>query len=113
MRTMIATLLGLALYLATGLVGASADPMILDAVLSTKADISLAFKDDSRHFVTLLRREGSATGDGVFKDAQVVEYGMHDVTRGDSAKASGYIEATTSGGDVAYFRWQLRAHLMG
>jgi hypothetical protein len=86
--------------------------MVLDAVLSTKADISLAFKDDSRHFVTLLRREGSATGNGVFKDAQVVEYGMHDVTRGDSAKASGYIEATTTGGDVAYFWWRLRAHFV-
>ncbi len=112
MRPLIATLLSLALYLGIGATGASAEPVVLDAVLSTKADISLAFKDDSRHFVTLLRRDGSATGDGVFKDAQVVEYGMHDVTVGDSAKASGYIEATTSGGDVAYFRWRLRAHFV-
>ena len=37
------------------------------------------------------------------------EFGMHDVTRGEDAKASGYIEATTTAGDIAYFRWRLRA----
>jgi len=83
--------------------------MILDAVVSTKEDITLAFKDDDRHLVTLLRREGGADGSGVFEGAQVVEYGMHDVTSGDDAEASGYIEATTTGGDIAYFRWRLRA----
>jgi hypothetical protein len=109
MRPARATLLGLALVLGIGSAPASAEPMVLDAVLSTQEDISLAFKDDSRHFVVLLRREGSASGDGVFKDAKVVEFGMHDVTRGEDAKASGYIEATTTAGDIAYFRWRLRA----
>ena len=86
MRPARATLLGLALILGIGSAAASAEPMVLDAVLSTQEDISLAFKD-----------------------AKVVEFGMHDVMRGEDAKASGYIEATTRAGDIAYFRWRLRA----
>lgn len=107
MRPIQAALLGLALCL--GATGAAAEPMILDVVLSPKDQISLDFKDDSRHFVILMQREGSADRSGVFKGAKVVEYGMHDVTRGDGGKASGYLEATTTGGDIAYFRWRLRA----
>ena len=109
MRPMNAILAGLALLILFGANKAPAEPVTLDAVLSTTEDISLAFKDDSRHFVTLLRREGDATGEGVFKGAKVVEYGIHDVTRGDRAEARGYIEATTAEGDIAYFRWKLRA----
>lgn len=109
MRPIIAIILSLALFLSIGSNEGQAEPMTLDAVVSTTQDISLAFKDDDRHFVTLLLREGSAKGDGVFTNAKVVEYGMHDVTRGDRAKASGYIEATTIEGDIAYFRWRLRA----
>lgn len=107
MRPIQAALLGLALCL--GATGAAAEPMILDVVLSPKDQISLDFKNDSRHFVILMQREGSADRSGVFKGAKVVEYGMHDVTRGDGGKASGYLEATTTGGDIAYFRWRLRA----
>ena len=107
MRSIATGLLGLALCLAVA--GAPAEPMMLDVVLSPKDHISLDFKDDSRHFVTLVQREGSANGDGVFEGAKVVEYGMHDVTHGDGGKASGYFEVTTTGGDIAYFRWRLRA----
>ncbi len=107
MRPIQAALLGLALCL--GATGAAAEPMILDVVLSPKDQINLDFKDDNRHFVILMQREGSADGGGVFEGAKVVEYGMHDVTRGDGGKASGYFEATTTGGDIAYFRWRLRA----
>ena len=107
MRPIQAALLGLALCL--GATGAAAEPMILDVVLSPKDQINLDFKDDNRHFVILMQREGSADGGGVFKGAKVVEYGLHDITRGESGKASGYFEATTTGGDIAYFRWRLRA----
>ncbi len=107
MRPIQAALLGLILCL--GATGAAAEPMTLDVVLSPKDQINLDFKDDSRHFVILMQREGSADGSGVFEGAKVVEYGMHDVTSGDSADASGYFEATTTGGDIAYFRWRLRA----
>ena len=101
------TVLGLTLCL--GASGAAAEPVTLDAILTTSDSISLGFKDDQRHFLTLILREGSATGRGLFEGAKVVEYGMHDVTNGDSGTASGYLEVTTTGGDIAYFRWSLRA----
>jgi hypothetical protein len=99
----------LALGLCLGAPAATAEPMTLDAVLTTTDSISLNFQNDSRRFLTLLQREGSATGHGVFEGARVVEYGMHDVTGGESGEAAGYLEVTTSDGAVAYFRWSLRA----
>ena len=107
MRPLQAAFLGLALGL--GFTAAAAEPMILDAVLSTTDQISLGFKNDSRRFVTLIQREGSAAGGGMFQGAKVVEYGMHDVTSGEGGTANGYLEATTTGGDIAYFEWRLRA----
>lgn len=107
MRMMRAALLGLALCLGAG--GAAAESMRLDVVLTTAESISLDFKNQEGHFLTLLRREGKAQGDGRFAGAAVAEYGMHDVAAGDQAEASGYIEATTTAGGIAYFRFQLRA----
>ncbi|WP_147274868.1 hypothetical protein [Ferruginivarius sediminum] len=86
-----------------------AEPMTLDVVLSPKDQIRLDFKDDDKHFVVLTQREGSAEAGGAFSGAKVVEYGLHDVIRGDGGNAHGYLEVTTSEGDVAYFKWQLRA----
>ncbi len=102
-----AVLLGLSLCLGGG--GAAAEPVTLDVVLSPKDQIQLDFKDESGHFVLLSQREGSADGSGLFAGAKVVEYGMHDIVPGDGGEASGYLEATTTGGDIAYFRWRLRA----
>lgn len=99
----------LSLLLGSGIHGASAEPVTLDVVLTTSKDISLAFKNDKQHFLTLLLREGRASGVGTFEGAQVAEYGMHDVTGGVGGEASGYIEVTTTGGDTAYFRWHLKA----
>jgi len=110
MRPIRAFLLGLALCL--GAAGAVAEPMTLDVVLAPKDSISLDFKDNNRHFVTLIRREGTAAGAGVFEGAKVLEYGFHDVTLGEGGEASGYFEATTTAGDTAYFRWRLRARFV-
>lgn len=109
MRKLKIVLFSFALSMTLGANDASAEPVVLDAILSITDDISLAFKDDKHHFVTLLKREGQAAGKGVFKDAKVIEYGMHDVTLGESANARGYIEVTTIEGDIAYLRWQLSA----
>ena len=87
----------------------AAEPMTLDVNLSLKDEIRFDFKDDSQHFILLTEREGHAAGGGDLAGAKVVEYGMHDVTRGEGGKASGYLEATTTEGDIAYFRWHLRA----
>lgn len=107
MRFLRSIMLGLGLGF--GAAAASAEPMTLDVVMTTTNDISLGFQDDKRHFLTLLLREGNAAGEGVFEGAKVAEYGMHDVTGGVGGEASGYLVATTTGGDIAYFRWQLRA----
>ena len=107
MRPLRSIMLGL--MLGFGAATAGAEPMTLNVVMTTTDDISLGFQDDNRHFLTLLLREGSAEGEGVFEGAKVAEYGMHDVTGGVGGEASGYIVATTIGGDIAYFRWQLHA----
>ena len=39
----------------------------------------------------------------------MLEYGLHEITVGEGGNASGYFEATTVGGDVAYLKWALRA----
>lgn len=107
MRAVRAAIAGLLLSLAA--TAAAAEPLAIEAVLSTTESISLAFKDNESHFLTLLKREGEAEGDSAFAGASVVEYGLHDVTGGDNARANGYLEVTTGDGAVAYFRWQLAA----
>lgn len=110
MRRMQAVVLGLTLCF--GAAGAVAEPVTLDAVLAPKEVIRLDFQDGTKHFVLLSHREGSAQGSGAFTGAKVVEYGLHDVVPGDGGKASGYLEATTTEGDIAYFKWQLRAQFV-
>ena len=91
---------------------ARAEPVRLEALLTTTESISLGFKDNERHFVTLLKREGKGAGSGVFEGAKVAEYGLHDVVNGDTAQATGYLEVVTGSGDAAYLRWELRAHFV-
>lgn len=107
MRPIQTALLSLAICFSSA--GVAAEPMTLDVVLSPKDEIRLDFKDNNHHFVILTEREGDATGSGVFLGAKVFEYAMHDMTRGDGGEASGYLEVTTTGGDIAYIRWRLRA----
>lgn len=107
MRRIQAALLGLTLGL--GASGVAAEPVTVDVVLSPEDEMRLDFQDESRRFVALLQRAGEADGSGAFTGAKVVEYGMHDVVVGDGGEASGYLEATTTDGDIAYFRWWLRA----
>jgi hypothetical protein len=102
----------LAITLCLKAAGAAAEPMSLDAVLSPKDDIRLDFQHDERHFLVFTQREGNAEGAGDFAGARVVEYGMHDVVRGDGGRATGYLEATTTDGDIAYFKWHLRARFV-
>lgn len=110
MRSVRVALLGLALCFGTS--GLAAKPMSLDVVLSPKDQIRLDFQGNSRHFLMFIEREGKAAGSGAFADAKVVEYGMHDVVRGESANAKGYLEVTTAEGDIANFKWQLRARFV-
>lgn len=107
MRAIPAALLSLILCL--GATAAQAEPMTLDVVVSPKDEISVEFKEEGTHVLQLTQRQGTAEAGGMFAGATVVEYAMHDVVVGEGATAEGYFEATTTAGDTAYFRWQLRA----
>lgn len=86
-----------------------AEPLHIEAVMSPKQQMQLDFKDASKHFVLLVRREGHATGQGILADANVVEYGMHDIIPGVGGSPTGYLEMTTPGGDIAYINWHIGA----
>ena len=52
---------GLAMVLSQA---AQAEPLKIEAVMSPKEKLQLDFKDGSKHFVLMVRREGQATGAG-------------------------------------------------
>jgi len=88
---------------------ASADPLKIEAVVSTKEQVRLDFADGSSHFVAMVRREGKATGQGLLSGAAVNEYGRHDVIPGVGGDAGGYLVFALPDGDVANIKWLLRA----
>lgn len=92
-----------------GAVPSNAAPLKIEAVMTQKDQIRLEFADGSKHFVSMIRREGKATGEGALEGAGVTEYGVHDVTPGIGGDARGYLVFTTPGGDNAYVKWKVRA----
>lgn len=89
--------------------GAAAEMVRIEAVMSPKEQIKLDFADGSKHFVLLVRREGTAEGSGPFAGAAVAEYGMHDIVPGVGGDPQGYLELTNAAGDKAYIKWRVRA----
>lgn len=88
---------------------ASAEPMKIEAVMAPKQAMKLDFKDGTKHFVLLVRREGEAKGTGPLAGGQVVEFGMHEINPGVGGDPRGILEVTTPGGDHAYIRWVVKA----
>lgn len=88
---------------------ALAETVQVEAVMSPKEKIQLDFQDGSKHFVLMVRREGSAVGSGLLNDAKVVEYGVHDIAPGVGGDPRGYLVFTRPDGAVAYVKWQVRA----
>ncbi len=86
-----------------------AQEMRVEAVLTPKEQMRLDFEDGSKHFVLLVRREGTAEGNGPLAGAQVVEYGMHDIIPGQAGDPRGYLVFTRDDGARAYVKWQVRA----
>ncbi len=78
-------------------------------VLAPKESISMNFHDGSKHFVVLIRREGKSEGQGALADADVVEYGWHDVNPPFGADVLGYLQFRNSNGDIANLKWSLNA----
>jgi hypothetical protein len=86
-----------------------AKPVHVEALLVPKEQIRLDFQDGSKHFVLFVKREGQAKGDGPLGNAQVTEYGMHDIIPGQSGDPRGYLTFATADGDLAYVKWRVRA----
>ena len=92
---------------------AFAEPVDVRATLETTDSIRHDFQDGSNHFVLMVRREGTATGEGAFDGASVVEHGWHDVDPPHGGDPQGYLEITTPEGDIAYLKFDVRANFMG
>lgn len=90
-----------------------ADPVQVEATLETTDSIRQDFQDGSNHFILLVRREGTAEGEGAFAGADVVEYGYHDVDPPRRGDPQGYLEVTTPEGDVAYLNFDVQATFLG
>jgi hypothetical protein len=87
---------------------ASAAPVSVSAVMSPTDEIRMDFKDGSKHFVLMVRREGMAEGSGILAGASVVEMGWHDIKPPFDADPRGYLEMTAENGDVAYIKFTVR-----
>jgi len=107
-----ASLIGALALATTGLVGVAqvrAEPVRIEAVMTPTQSMRMDFADGSKHFVLMVRREGAATGDGIFAGAKVVEHGWHDIYPPVAGDPHGYLELTAPNGDVAYLKWTVRA----
>lgn len=105
-------LTGILILAAAGLAGigqAGAEPVRVEAVLAPTDSLRMDFKDGSKHFVLMVRREGMAEGEGIFAGTTVVEHGWHDIYPPVAGDPHGYLELTAPNGDVAYLKWTVRA----
>ena len=90
-----------------------ADSVDVAIDLTPTDSIKMDFADGSKHFVLMVRREGTALGSGILDGASVVEYGWHDITPGQNGDPLGYLELKDSNGDIAYLKWHVRGVFMG
>lgn len=88
---------------------ARAEQIQMEAVMTPKQSMRLDFADASKHFVLMVQRQGTATGSGPLAGANVTEYGMHDIVPGVGGDPRGYLVFSAANGDIAYFKWQVRA----
>jgi hypothetical protein len=96
-------------FLAAAMSAALAETVKFEAPVSQKEAIKLDFADRSKHFFLLVRREGKSEGQGPLVDANVTEYGAHDIVPGVGGEPRGYLEFTKADGDKAYIKWTIQA----
>ena len=77
--------------------------------MAPKEQIKLDFKDDSKHLVLFVRRDGMADDSGPLGGGAVVESGVHDIVSGGGGDPRGYLEITAPSGDVACIGWTVSA----
>lgn len=88
---------------------AAADPVSVEAVMVPQEQMRLDFEDGSNQFVLLVRREGTAAGEGLLDGLEVTEYGMHPIRPGVGGSPRGYLEFADADGDKIYVDWSVRA----
>jgi hypothetical protein len=105
-KTLVSLLLATTVITATA---ASAAEISIEAVMAPKESIKMNFEDGSKHFVLMVHRAGTAKGSGEFADANVNEYGFHDINPPIGADPHGYLQFKTKNGDIANIKWNVRA----
>jgi len=95
-----------------GIIASSASfaaDLSVKAVMAPTNVLKMDFKDGSKHFVAMVRREGTAEGSGALAGASVTEYGWHDINPPVGANPQGYLQFETSNGDIANIKFTIRA----
>ncbi len=100
---------GVAGFIHLGLGPAAAEPIAIKAVMAPKEQIRYDFPTPDKHFVVMVRREGTVRGTAAFEEAQGIEYGVHDITPGVGGNPRGYYVATLKNGDKAVIEWSVQA----
>lgn len=88
---------------------AAAEPLSVEAVMVPQEQMRLDFEDGSDRFVLLVRREGTAAGEGLLAGTEVTEFGMHPIEPGVGGAPRGYLEFADDDGDKVYLEWTVRA----
>ncbi|MDZ4136690.1 MAG: hypothetical protein U1D06_14035 [Paracoccaceae bacterium] len=88
---------------------ALSDPLDVTALMVPQEQFRLDFEDDSKQFVLMVRRQGTAVGAGLLAGAKVTEFGMHPIRPGMGGHPRGYLEFVDGAGDKAYVEWDVRA----
>lgn len=88
---------------------AVAEEVNVEAVMVPQESMRHDFKDGSKHFVLMVRREGSMKGEGLLAGTHATEFGWHDIDPPSGADPHGYLVLEADNGDVAYIKWQVRA----
>jgi len=88
---------------------AYAEDVSITATLVPEDSIRMDFEDGSNQFVLMVRREGESEGQGALANADVTEYGWHDIDPPHGADPQGYLQFRTNEGDVANVKWTVRA----
>jgi len=81
----------------------------IKAVMAPTDVLKMDFKDGSKHFVAMVRREGKAEGAGALAGASVTEYGWHDINPPKGGNPQGYLQFETADGDIANIKFTIRA----
>lgn len=106
---MIKSTIGAAVILLTSVTASFAEDVAVKAVMVPKESIKMDFADGSKHFVLMVRREGTSEGSGSLAKAAVTEYGWHDINPPFGGDPQGYLQFKAENGDIANIKWTIRA----